>query len=316
MNEGRAQANLAGLLLAIIPMAPAMACNFSESGGPLGSVSSFRVRNGPAITGSASAVFSCSGVVIAALTTPTVQAKITSATSGLTLKNGANSIPYQITNQGGMPYTQGALIVNASGTNVLTLFSGSSSASVPIQITLIAGANVPAGVYTDTITVNWDYRSICEGLLGVAGICIGVMNNGSADRLMTLQVTVTNDCTITAPNIVFGTAPLPSGFATVSQHLSLVCTSGLNYSVGLSSGSNPSGGRRQMASGSNRLAYDIFQGSTTTVWGTLGASRVSAPGPADGLTPQLLPYSARVYTDQGAQPEGSYQDTVTVDVQF
>lgn len=312
----RAQATLTGLLLAAIPMAPAMACNFSESGGALGSVSSFRVRNGPAITGSANTGFSCSGVVIAALTTPTVQAKITSATAGLTLKNGVNSIPYQITSQGGMPYTQGGLIINASGSNVLTLLNGGGSASVPLQITVPAGANVPAGVYTDTITVNWDYRFICEGLLGIGGICAGVMSNGNTDRYVTLQLTVTNDCTITAPNIVFGTAPLPSGFATVSQNLSLVCTSGLNYTVGLSGGGNPSAGRRQMASGANRLAYDIFQGSTATVWGALGAARVSAPGLANGLTPQLLPYNARVYTDQGAPPEGSYLDTVTVDVQF
>ncbi|MDO0536578.1 hypothetical protein KXJ55_23870, partial [Escherichia coli] len=131
----------------------------------LGTVPSQRVLAGPAISTTAQFTLGCGGIVLSTLGTPTVQAKFVSPTTGLTLKDGSKPpIPYQVTDLGGAGYTQGLLVINANGANLVALLSN-NTASVPLRITTAVGANVPAGTYTDTITVNWAYANICEGLL-------------------------------------------------------------------------------------------------------------------------------------------------------
>lgn len=292
------------------------ACVTTETSGALGSHPSQRVRSGASITTSADFKLGCGSVVLALFATPTLQARITSPTTGLTLKNTTNNsltVPYEIAPLGGGSFTQGLLLINLSGANAVALLSN-NSATISMRISTLPGANVPAGTYTDTITVNWVYANICEGI-AVGTACVGNVRNGNVDRTITVQLVVINDCTIAAPNIQFGAAPLPSGFSTVSQSISLLCTQGMTYSVGLDNGLYASGGRRQMASGNNRLQYDIFK-PNQSVWGAAGAARAAGLGMADGATWQVMPYSARVYADQPNAPLGSYSDTVKVDVQF
>lgn len=312
----RGWAGLRRLLLALVLLASALpaaaVCAYTETGGTLGSVSSFRVRNGPVITNNALFNLNCGLVVLSVIGTPIVQARITSATTGLTLKYNGYSIPYEISTPGGQAYTSGVLVINVNGATAVGLLN-SSGTNLPIRITTTVGGNVPAGTYTDTIRMNWTYSNVCEGVAILNG-CLGTTHNGNTERVLTVQLVVTNDCTINAPNIQFGTAPLPSGFNPVAQSLSVLCTRDVVYTVGLGPGANPSGGRRQMANGANRLAYDIFK-PDTSVWGSVGAARVSTPL-SDGITPQLLPYNARVYSDQAPQPAGLYQDNVAVEVQF
>lgn len=298
-------------------LSPAWSCSASESGGALGSVSSLRIKDGAAVTGSGAFSFTCGAVVLSALAgTPSLRATLQPSVSGLTLKSGANAIPYQIYSAPGQngPYTGGLLVVNLSGTTLLGLLNG-AGAQVPVYIATTPGANIPAGTYTDNLQLTWTYQNICEGLVNIAGLCLGTLNNGTAVRTVGITLTVSNDCTITAPNIVFGSAPLISGFGTVSDKLSLVCTKGMVYTVGLSAGGDPQGGRRRMASGANRLAYDIFK-PDNTVWGSVGTARAAGPGAADGTSVQQLPYTATIYPNQSTPPAGSYSDSIVVDVSF
>ncbi|WP_019703825.1 Csu type fimbrial protein [Paracidovorax oryzae] len=304
----------AGLLAALCRTASADCVN-SETGGNLGTMPSQRVLSGPAVTTTAQFTLGCGGIVLSTLGTPTVQAKFVSPTTGLTLKDGAKpAIPYQITDLAGASYTQGLLVINASGANVIALLSN-NTASLPLRIATAVGANVPAGTYTDTVTVNWTYANICEGLLGVGGLCVGTPRNGNVNRLLTVQLVVTNDCTLSAPNVQFGSAPLPAAFATVSGNVSVVCTRGLSVTVGLGPGTYPSAGRRQMASGANRLAYDLFRADGSP-WGTAAGTRTAGTALTDGTTPIVLPYTARIYGDQAPPPPGVYQDNVVVDVEY
>lgn len=298
-------------------VAPAWACVASETGGALPAVNSQRVQSGAAVTGSGSFSFTCGSVVLSALAgTPSLKATLQASVSGLTLKSGANAIPYKLYSDpaGNTPYTGGLLVVNLSGTTLLGLLNGAGS-TVPIYVATTPGANIPAGTYTDTVQLTWTYQNICEGLVNIAGLCLGVLNNGTAVRTLTITLVVSNDCTITAPSVNFGSAPLVSGFPTVAQNLSLLCTKGMTYTVGLSAGNNAAGGRRQMASGAQRLAYDIFKGDAT-VWGSTGSTRADGPAPADGTTVQTIPYTARIYTNQTTPAAGSYTDSVVVDVSF
>lgn len=309
------------LLLGLAGLAwthPAQACTASETGGTLTPATSQRVSAGPTITGSGTFSFTCGSVVLSVLGTPTLKATLQPSVSGLTLKDGnGNSIGYQIYSNAGnsTPYSGGAVVINLSGTTLLGLLNGGGGGTLPIYIATTPGANVPAGTYTDTIQVTWEPRNICEGLLGVAGICLGVNNNTNVVRTLTVRLQVTNDCTINAPLVSFGSAPLVGGFSTVSQNIRLVCSKGMTYTVGLSAGSNAANGRRRMASGTNRLEYDIFK-TDNTIWGNAGAARVNGPGIADGVSQQTIGYTARIYQDQTTPPVGTYTDSVIVDVSF
>lgn len=296
--------------------APAAACTFAESGNTLGAVSSFVVRSGPPRTATANIDFVCSGVVLALGSgTPTLSAAIAGPATGLTLKNGTDAIPYTITANNGQPYVNGQLVISLNGTALVSLLTG-STARVPFNIVTGTSANVAAGVYSDTLTVLWNWANICEGLINALNICVGVPSSGvNVPRTLTVSLTVTNDCAITAPDIQFGAAPLLTAFPTVSQNIGLLCTKGLVYTVGLSGGADPAGGRRRMSFGNNRLQYDIFK-PDTTVWGATGPARANGIGTADGLNTQLMPYTARIYTDQPAPAAGTYTDNITVDVGF
>ena len=78
-----------------------------------------------------------------------------------------------------------------------------------------------------------------------------------------------------------------------------------------------------MISGSNYLAYDIFQGAGTTRWGSVGtaARRASSsaevnPGNGLGTGSQIFNYNAKIYSDQSTPPADSYTDSVVLDVGF
>lgn len=308
------------LLLALagaLPLA-GQACTMTETGGVLPGVATQRVASGPTVTGTANFAFNCAGVVLAlANGPPSLRGQIQAATTGLTLKNGAHQIPYQIFSNTGYStgYTGGALVVDLNGATLVGLLTSGSNTHVPLYIATTPGPNIPAGVYTDTVQVTWTYQNICEGLIGVLGICVGVANNGTSTRSVVISMTVSNDCTITAPPVSFGSAPLLAGFPTVSQNIGLQCSRNMVYTVGMSAGSHSSGARRRMASGASRLAYDIFK-ADNTVWGSAGTERANGPAPATGTSVQTIPYTARIYQDQANPPPGTYTDNVVVDVRF
>ena len=182
------------------------------------------------------------------------------------------------------------------------------------------GSNVAAGTYQETLNVEWTW-DYCAGI-GAGGFCIG-RDTGSGSKPLTVSLTVTNDCQITTPDISFASAPVVAGFGTVSQNLSVSCTKGSTYTVGLDDGQNVASGRRRMKSSANGyLAYDIFKSAGAQRWGSVGAARRASsdadvnPGAGTGTGSQVFNYNARVYTDQATPPAGSYADSVILDVQF
>lgn len=192
--------------------------------------------------------------------------------------------------------------------------------TVPLYAKTLTGSNVAAGTYSETFTAFWDW-DYCWGI-GVGGLCLG-RQTLTGTTSFTVSVTVTADCLITTPTINFGTAPVISGFAAVNQNVSLTCTKGSAYTVGLNDGLYVSGGRRRMKSTANNyLAYDIFKSATTTRWGSLTTARRASsdanvnPGNGSGTVAQLFNYTARIYTDQATPPAGAYQDSVILDVAF
>ncbi|VVN54022.1 hypothetical protein PS687_01495 [Pseudomonas fluorescens] len=292
-----------------------------------GSISSMTVRTAAQTSSTTNAGLSCTSALISLLVSSDhFYATITSTQSGMVGPTG-DVIGYTIygNNSSSYPITRGTQFDfgGAGGiAQALGLIAGPGAKTVPLYLSSITGSNVAAGLYTETLNIAWNWN-YCMGI-GIGGICLG-RDIGNAVATLTVSMTVTNDCQITAPNISFGSAPVISGFTAVTgQTVNIACTKGSAYTVGLSDGQNPLsvGGRRRMISGSNYLAYDIFKSAGTTRWGSVGAARRASstaevnPGNGLGTGSQVFNYNARIYTDQTTPPAGTYLDNVVLDVGF
>ena len=309
-----------GLLCCLAAFEAKAGCTVAGVASPAsyGPISSTLVRTAAQSTSSSNAGLTCTAGGISLLGEAYFKATITSSNSGMVGPTG-DVIAYTIyaSNSIAKPITRGqAFDFSSNG-----LLGTTAPSMIPLYFTTAAN-NVAAGVYTETLNVRWDW-SYCTGL-GVLGICLGYDTGSNKISTLTVSMTVANDCTISAPSISFGSAPVVSAFSTVSQTVSVNCTKGSAYTVGLGDGTHPVsvGGRRQMMSGGNYLAYDIFQSAGTTRWGSVGAARRASttaevnPGTGLGSGSQIFNYNARIYTDQTTPPAGNYTDSVVLDVGF
>jgi spore coat protein U-like protein len=291
-----------------------------------GSVSSIAVRTTSQSSSTVNAGLRCTGSLVSLLTTSDhFWATVTSSQSGLLGPTGDvigytlyanNSTSYPLTRGTPFDFARNGII------DALGLLGSVIPKSVPLYLGTTIGSNVAAGVYSETLSIfwNWDY---CAGI-GVGNVCLG-RDTSSGTATLTVNLTVANDCTITAPNISFGSAPVVSAFTPVTgQTINLACTKGSAYTVGLNDGQNAVsvGGRRRMVSGGSYLAYDIFKSAGTTRWGSVGSARRASadaeinPGNGLGTGSQVFNYNARIYNDQTTPPAGTYLDSVVLDVGF
>nr|WP_243432217.1 MULTISPECIES: spore coat U domain-containing protein [Pseudomonas] len=288
-----------------------------------GSLNSTQVRGTVQTASSTNSGLQCNGSVISLLSSSdSFKIKITATTSGLVGPTG-DIIPYTLYADATTTYpiTRGTPFeFRTTGIlDLLGLLNGTPK-NVPIYMRTQVGSNVSAGLYQETLDVQWEW-DYCDGI-GVGGLCIG-RDQGSGTRTLLVSMTVTNDCQISTPSINFASAPVVAGFGTVSQSLSVSCTKGSNYTVGLDDGQNVANGRRRMKSAANNyLAYDIFKSAGAVRWGSVGAARRASadadvnPGTGTGTGSQVFNYNAKVYTDQATPPAATYTDSVILDVQF
>jgi spore coat protein U-like protein len=280
-----------------------------------GTVTSFTVRAASQSTSTPNSGLTCSGAVIGQVAGDQINMTASSQNNRGLRSSMGDAIPYEIYADANAT-TQidpGTNINWASGQfrNALSVFRGPSQ-SLPLYFRTVPGSNVAAGIYTDTVTLNWGWNYCrSRSLLGCSA-----RGQGSGTSTFTLTLVVTNDCTIAAPNISFGAAPNPASFSPVTGGIAVTCTKGLTYTVGLSGGSfRAANGRRQMASSGGRLQYDIFNSGGATVWGQ-DTNRVSSVRAADGSSVQQFPFVAVIYADQATPPVGTYADTVVIDVRY
>ncbi|MBV4503886.1 spore coat U domain-containing protein [Pseudomonas sp. BW13M1] len=314
---------LAGLL-ALPGMAWALCSSVATAPAAFGSVNSTLVRTTVQSASTTNAGLQCTGSLLSLLTSNDhFYATFTSSSSGLVGPTG-DVIPYTIyaDNTTSYPISRGVQFDFARNgiIDALGLLNGSTPKTVPLYLKTVVGANVTAGLYQETLNIAWSWN-YCSGI-GIGAICLG-RDIGSGNQTLLVSLTVTNDCQITTPNISFASAPVVAGFGTVNQSVSVSCTKGSNYTVGLDDGQNVSGGRRRMKSSANNyLAYDIFKSAGVVRWGSVGAARRSSsdaevnPGAGTGTGSQVFNYNAKVYTDQATPPAATYTDSVILDVQF
>lgn len=315
---------LCALMLLPAGSAWALCSSVATTPAAFGTINSTLVRTTIQSASSTNAGLQCTGSLLSLLSASDhFYATITSSTSGLVGPTGDviaytlyadNSTSYPITRGVAFDFARNGIL------DLLGLLNGTTPKAVPLYMKTQVGSNVAAGLYQETLTIAWSWN-YCSGI-GVGGLCLG-RDIGSGTQTMTVNLTVSNDCQITTPSISFGSAPVVAGFGTVSQSVSLSCTKGSAYTVGLNDGENVSGGRRRMkSSAGNYLAYDIFKSAGTVRWGSLTTARRASsdadvnPGNGTGTGSQVFNYNAKVYTDQATPPAASYIDNVILDVQF
>ena len=226
-------------------------CSASSSSTSFGSLSSFTLASSAQLVESGTG-FTCTGSLLSVLSTNTVTATFASSThtSGTTPRLYSSSagsyIPYKLCGDSACSttYSIGGSKTWSSTSliGLLGLFN-SSDGTLPLYLKTSSGVNVPAGTYTDTLTLSWSYK-IC--FVGVLGICR--YTSGTATSTIAVTLIVTNDCAIdTAPDVNFGSAALPVDFSDVSSSLGVRCTSNASYKVSLASSNATSGNWRQMS---------------------------------------------------------------------
>lgn len=315
---------LAGGVLLAPGSAWALCSSVATVPAAFGTVNSTLVRTTVQSASTTNSGLQCTGSLLSLLSSGDhFYATITPASGGLVGPTGDvisytlyadNSINYPITRGVAFDFARNGIL------DLLGLLNGPTPKAVPIYLRTQIGSNVAAGLYQETLTIAWSWN-YCSGI-GIGAICLG-RDIGSGSQTLNVSMTVSNDCQITTPNISFGSAPVVAGFATVNQSVSVSCTKGSNYTVGLDDGLNVLAGRRRMkSSASNYLAYDIFKSAGAVRWGSVGAARRSSsdanvnPGAGSGTGSQVFNYNAKVYTDQATPPAASYTDSVVLDVQF
>lgn len=171
-------------------------------------------------------------------------------------------------------------------------------------------------------------RNILRSALALALIAAaGSAAAGSSPQTGSFQVTasVAKSCLVSATtNIGFGAYdPLATTDHDASGSVTVKCSQGVtNIVVTLDQGANAGAGStaaapiRQMASGTNRLPYQIYSNSArSNVWGGTAATGVTIAGPTAAATPEVLTTYGRIAAGTDAAA-GGYVDTVGVTATF
>ncbi|TDV35741.1 spore coat protein U-like protein [Paraburkholderia caballeronis] len=219
--------------------------------------------------------------------------------------SGGYGIPYRV-------YADASYTVALTQNGQMDFFDRLSrtddkSGSFRLFFRTAAGANVPAGVYRDTINVRWDWR-ICK--LSTL-ICLDY-EYGNATTAIRVELVVTKACQIgRAPDVDFGRCALVANFEPVMQSVTLTCTRAQPYRTYFSDGNSYDGAWKRMTQGGAALQYNLYVPGTGTPWD----SRNRQGGTGTGQ-PQSLPYTARVNAAQPEQPAGAYSDSVSIVVEY
>jgi len=137
---------------------------------------------------------------------------------------------------------------------------------------------------------------------------------GPAAHAQTADLTVTAEivanCVLNGGTLNFGTYTSSAGADTEGQgSFNYQCTNGTEITLSLGPGTGGGEGIRQMASGDQRLTYELFQDpGRTTVWGENDDALV-VPSTSSSSTPVPVYGLIEAGQDSGA---GTYSDTVLI----
>lgn len=164
--------------------------------------------------------------------------------------------------------------------------------------------------------------AVILALAGAAARAQQEQIGGGAQSSANMQVNanVIRKCTITTQPMAFGnydpvlanaTAPLD-----VQATITVACTKGTSIDIAMDAGDNAAGTQRRMVDGRRTfLGYEVYKDSSRTQrWGDTLGQRLDG-GVAPSRDPRQFVAYGRVPGGQDV-PQGTFQDTVLVTVQF
>lgn len=150
-------------------------------------------------------------------------------------------------------------------------------------------------------------------LIGVSGAQPSLAATDTAN--MSVSATVSTVCTFNTTPLNFGEVAL-SGATSGTATISVACTGGGTYTVGLGNGLHAVAAQRNLASGANVLPYGLFQDlAHGTVWTNTGAGLVAGTGnaAAQALTVYAAIPAGQTLVSGNGTP---YTDTVLVTLTY
>jgi spore coat protein U-like protein len=149
----------------------------------------------------------------------------------------------------------------------------------------------------------------------------------TANTNFNVTATVLSSCSASASNLAFGNyTPSATDFdVSATNNISVSCTNGTAFNVGLGAGLAPGATpatrrMRSTATPANELAYQLFTtAARTTNWGTtVGTDTVLSSGTGIG-TPVTFSVHGRIpgtAANQNAVPAADYTDTIQVTITY
>jgi spore coat protein U-like protein len=159
---------------------------------------------------------------------------------------------------------------------------------------------------------------IIIGITAVTALFASPVLSQTATAQFNVQMTITSDCQITsATNMNFGPSGVISTNHDATSTITVQCTNGTNYNVGLNEGAGTGATipvRKMTGVGGATINYSLYTDSNRSiVWGnTPNTNTVSGTG-----TGAAQPYTVYGRVAAQATPAaGTYTDTVTVTLTY
>jgi spore coat protein U-like protein len=185
------------------------------------------------------------------------------------------------------------------------IFSGQSSISSGNYSSFFTANSAPA-----LFRVYYGYLS--------RGQSCDTLTSNPTNVPFTASATVVPTCRVSASDLNFGTDSLLNSDIAVSSNVSVTCTAGQNYSVGLSQGTTTGGTTTtrlmQHSVSAATVPYELYSDAARTQnWGNSTADDIEGMGTGSAVNHTVY---GRVPAHEIAPDAGFYKDTVTVTVTY
>lgn len=306
------------LVLAAATTARAQSCSYSVTNVNFGTVN---LLSGSAIDSSATIQATCGGVQ-----TLNLSVRIcfnfgagSGGTTGSTrtMANGSNRLQYQLYQDAARTIPWGHTDIPSLGTpgtlDFLLLPTGSVTYSKTIYARILGNQpTTPGGFYTSLFS-GAQARFNAASFTLVAPACTAVTSN-PVTPTFSVNASVDRTCTVTAQDLDFGRHGVLRTQTDASSQLTVSCTSGLPYTVGLNGGStNQAPTARRMSGNGQFITYGLYRNSARSLpWGDTAGTMIGGTGTGVG---QNLAVYGRVPVQTTPSP-GLYSDTVAVTVTY